>query len=117
MNPTSLIDRLRQLDAQRPSVPGEHWLTLGAGLLLLLSGGRGSVLGRTASIAVGGALVYRAIGGRYGLQRLLRPEADVPGRRVVKLEDTVIASAADPGPFRFPTSDAETDEPAVTSPS
>jgi hypothetical protein len=117
MNTTSLIERLRQLDAQRPSVPGEHWLALGAGLLLLLSGGRGSLLGRATSVAVGGALVYRAMGGRDGLQRLLRPEADVPGRRIVKLEDTVIASAADPGPFRFPTSNAEADEPAVTSPS
>jgi hypothetical protein len=95
MDTKTLLDQVRRFEEQRPSLPGEHWLTLGAGLVLLLSGGRGSVLGRTLSLAVGGALVYRAVQGRDGLGELLRRE-DAPGRRAVKVNGTVVASAAEP---------------------
>ncbi len=33
---SSLIDRLRDFDERRKSMPGEHWLTFAAGVNLLL---------------------------------------------------------------------------------
>ena len=68
--------------------PNQHWLTLGAGLLLIIAGGRGSVLGRALSIAAGSALVLRAIA----------REMPVDGRQVVKIGDKVVASTVEPDP-------------------
>jgi hypothetical protein len=66
----TLLGRLKRLDDQRPSFPGEHWMTLGAGVWLLTRHS-GSLIGRLASIAAGAALVYRAATGRDGLGRRL----------------------------------------------
>jgi hypothetical protein len=66
----SWFERLKQLDDERPSAPGEHWITLLAGIWLLTRGG-GSSLGRAARIAAGAALVWRAASGRDGLARLV----------------------------------------------
>jgi hypothetical protein len=60
----SWIDRLRQVDEQRPSFPGEHWLVATAGIWLLR---RKGLLGKAA----GAAMLYRAASGRDGLRRLL----------------------------------------------
>ncbi|NUZ07818.1 hypothetical protein [Piscinibacter koreensis] len=68
---TNWFERLRQLDEQRPSVPGEHWVTLLAGIWLLTRGG-GSGLARAARLAAGAALVWRAASGRDGLAGVLR---------------------------------------------
>ena len=67
----NLLKRLKRFDDQRPSLPGEHWMALGAGLWLL--GHRGdSAWGRLVSVAIGAGLVYRAATGRDGLMgRLL----------------------------------------------
>ena len=58
------IDRLRQADQQRASLPGEHWLVATAGMWFLR---RKGLLGKVA----GAALLYRAASGRDGLRRLL----------------------------------------------
>ena len=83
---SSLFERLMRFDDERPGLPGEHWLALGAGLWLLTRPGE-STLGRLASLAAGAALVYRAASGRDGLARLLlrtnpmRRWLDRPGTR------------------------------------
>lgn len=71
----SLLDQLKRFDDERPSVPGEHWLTFAAGLYLLLRPNRTSV-GKLASVAGGGLLVARALSGRDGLLALLRNQPD-----------------------------------------
>lgn len=58
---------LRQWDEARPGFPGEHWLVLGAGLLVLQQARRSdSVLGSLVAGAIGSALVTRAASGRDG---------------------------------------------------
>jgi uncharacterized membrane protein len=62
-----LLRRLKDFDEQRPSVPGEHWLALGAGALLLLWAARK----RSWATAIAGAgMVARAAAGRDGVRRL-----------------------------------------------
>ena len=59
-------------DDSRPGFPGEHWIVLGAGLLLLAAAGRSrSFLMRTAGVALGTALVGRAASGRDGVIGLI----------------------------------------------
>ena len=73
-----LITALQQLDDVRPSLPGEHWATLGLGLLLLRSSARSdSAFARLAKLAAGGLLVWRAASGRDGLRRLLEKPGTV----------------------------------------
>jgi hypothetical protein len=64
----ALLERLQRLDDARPSIPGEHWMTLGVGLWLLARR-PASPLGRLACAAAGVALIYRAASGRDGLVR------------------------------------------------
>jgi hypothetical protein len=65
--------KVRQADNRRSDVPGEHWVALGAGLLLLWRAARGrSFIGRTLAGTAGSALVGRAASGRGGLERLVR---------------------------------------------
>ena len=67
------LQAFKAFDDQRPSIPGEHWLTLGAGLALLMaSARRPSLLGRAAALTAGGALLFRAASGRDGLAKLAR---------------------------------------------
>lgn len=70
MNTTDISDKLQDLkqwDKQRPGFPGEHWLALGAGLLVMRRAGRSrSFLGRMAGRALGAALMARAASGRDG---------------------------------------------------
>ena len=68
----SFISNLKRFDQQRPSLPGEHWLALAAGLWFLRKSG-GSALSRFSSKAIGAALIYRAASGRDGLRRLWGP--------------------------------------------
>ncbi len=72
----SLLERLREFDDSRPSLPGEHWFAFGVGLYFLLSR-RHSVAGRLASMALGAAFIARAITGRDGAIAVLsRPESE-----------------------------------------
>jgi hypothetical protein len=69
----SLIHKARVADDQRPDAPGEHWIVMGAGLLMLLVAARGrSFIGRTVAGAIGSALLGRAATGRGGLHRAVR---------------------------------------------
>lgn len=66
-------------DKLRPSVPGEHWLTMAAGLAVLLASQRSaSPVTRAAGSALGGALLYRAASGRDGLVKLLQYLPSLP---------------------------------------
>jgi hypothetical protein len=65
--------KVKQFDQQRPSLPGEHLLTLAAGLgVWMLSRRHPSMLVRTAGLAAGTALAGRAASGRDGLRKWLR---------------------------------------------
>ena len=67
------IKDIKRLDDARPGIPGEHWLTLGAGVAvwLLLRRARSPVL-RTVGSLAGTALLARAASGRDGLAKALR---------------------------------------------
>ena len=77
----SLIERVREWDDRRPSLPGEHWITAAIGIYLLLRRGR-STAGRLVSAGAGALLVMRALTGRDGamaaLERLASEESDGP---------------------------------------
>lgn len=61
------LQDLQQWDKQRTGFPGEHWLALGAGLLVMRQAGRShSFLGRLLGRTLGGALMARAATGRDG---------------------------------------------------
>ena len=87
----SLIDRLLEFDAQRESVPGEHWLTFGLGVYLLLRHRR-SVAGRVAAVAAGALLVVRALTGRDGAIAVLERRAQLD-------DDAGFAEIAAPWPY------------------
>ena len=62
MNLSDKLQDLKKWDNRRPSFPGEHWLALGAGMLVMRSAGKSrSFLGRMAGRALGAALM--ALGG------------------------------------------------------
>ena len=77
MNP-SWFEQLKRYDDRRSSLPGEHWVALGAGLWLLSRHGSATV-GRFLAMALGVALIYRAASGRDGLVRLIPGFARTPG--------------------------------------
>ena len=64
--------RLKRFDERRASIPGEHWAAFGAGAALLACARRTrSPLLRTAALAAGGAMIWRAASGRDSpVQRL-----------------------------------------------
>lgn len=62
----SAWERLRRWDAERGSLPGEHWAVLAAGAWLFTRRPR-SALMRLACLAGGAALMWRAAQGRDGL--------------------------------------------------
>jgi hypothetical protein len=73
MDPRDFIRKARVADDRRSDLPGEHWVVLGAGLLLLLAAGRGrSFVGRTVAGTLGSALLGRAASGRGGLERVVK---------------------------------------------
>jgi uncharacterized membrane protein len=77
----SLLASLRKADHERIGFPGEHLLTFGAGTALLRSAARRrSLPGKLLSLALGGALIWRAASGREGLRKLL-PTGSVRTRR------------------------------------
>lgn len=71
MQVPDVFRQIKAYDDQRPSIPGEHWLALGAGALLLLWGARRHSLGATLA---GLGMVVRAASGRDGLRSVLGRE-------------------------------------------
>jgi hypothetical protein len=61
-----LLTLLQDFDRSRPAVPGEHWIKLGLGLVMLRGG--------LVSKAIGAALIYRAFQGKNGLAQMLKGE-------------------------------------------
>lgn len=71
MDTEKWLATLKEFDANRSDLPGEHLVVLGAGLLLLLASGRSQSLIRKALIgAAAGALIGRAASGTGGVSRL-----------------------------------------------
>ena len=66
------FQEIKDYDDNRPGFAGEHWLTLGAGMALLLGSRRSdSFWVRTAGSVVGSALIVRAASGNEGLSKLV----------------------------------------------
>ena len=65
-----LLTLLKDFDRQRPAVPGEHFIKLGLGVLMLRGG--------LVSKMIGGALIYRAFTGKDGLAQMLRGDRAAP---------------------------------------
>lgn len=73
IKPVSTLRRMKDFDAAREGVPGEHWITLGAALATwLLTRSHPSSLVRTTGMLAGAALVGRAASGRDGLTKVVR---------------------------------------------
>ncbi|AEG91499.1 hypothetical protein [Ramlibacter tataouinensis] len=76
MNDTSQespLAKLKRYDDMRPGIPGEHWLTLAAGLgVWWVSRSHRSPVVRTLGMVAATALVGRAASGRDGLAKVLR---------------------------------------------
>lgn len=69
----SLIQTVKEADANRPDLPGEHLIVLGVGLLLMMATGRSrSLIGKALIGAAAGAFIGRAASGRGGVARLAR---------------------------------------------
>lgn len=67
----SLIQSIRKKDAERADFPGEHWIVLAVGTLLLFGARRSrSTLGRSVMAGLGTALIGRAASGRGGIARI-----------------------------------------------
>lgn len=71
MERKSWLAELKEADARRPDLPGEHLIVLAAGVLLLMATGRSrSLLGRALIGAAAGAFIGRAASGTGGVTRL-----------------------------------------------
>ena len=69
----NLLDSIKRLDAERPNLPGEHWLALAAGVGLWLATRRHpSPAVRVLASLAGTLLVARAATGREVPQLLQR---------------------------------------------
>ncbi|WP_342720392.1 hypothetical protein [Acidovorax sp. FHTAMBA] len=80
MNLPQKIQDIKQWDDARPGFVGEHWLVLGAGVLLMRRAGRSrGLVGRLLGRAVGGALIARAASGRDGVASKLARVASAAG--------------------------------------
>src|SRR5690606_22986461 len=67
-SPSSVIQRLKEMDEQRPSFPGEHWIVFAAGAFLMAKAARQrSFIAQALMLAAGSALIGRAASGRDGL--------------------------------------------------
>ena len=71
-NPISeRLNQLKEADARRPDLPGEHLVVLGIGLLLLLASGRSrSFLARALIGTAAGAFLGRAASGTGGVAKI-----------------------------------------------
>ena len=71
--PSTPLREIRAVDANRPSVPGEHWMTFAAGVALWIATRKNPSLAvRLIAGVAGGLLVARAASGRDVPQALQR---------------------------------------------
>jgi len=67
----SWLAQLKEADARRTDLPGEHLIVLATGVLLLMATGRSrSLIGRALIAAAAGAFIGRAASGTGGVARL-----------------------------------------------
>ncbi|OUM02033.1 hypothetical protein [Variovorax sp. JS1663] len=65
------IAALKEADARRADLPGEHLIVLATGVLLLMATGRSrSLIGRALIAAAAGAFIGRAASGTGGVARI-----------------------------------------------
>lgn len=73
---------LKEADARRPDLPGEHLIVLATGVLLLMATGRSrSLIGRALVAAAAGAFIGRAASGTGGVARLAQMLEELRGTR------------------------------------
>ena len=73
MKQPNSFQQLKNYDNARPGIPGEHWLTFGAGLAVWwLSRRHPSVGVRTVGMLASTVLVGRATSGRDGIAKVFR---------------------------------------------
>lgn len=61
----SLLQRAKRFDQERPSLPGEHWIALAAGVALFMATRRHpSLLVKALAGVTGSLLVARALSGQ-----------------------------------------------------
>ena len=76
MEPKSWIATLKEADANRPDMPGEHLIVLGVGLLLMMATGVSrTLIGKALIGAAAGAFIGRAASGTGGVA-LLKTKID-----------------------------------------
>ena len=69
-HPSSLLGTIKEADARRRNLPGEHLLVFGAGLwLMTMAGRKSSPLRKMLLGALGTALVCRAASGTGGIAK------------------------------------------------
>ena len=67
----SWLAAIKEADANRADIPGEHLIVLGIGLLLMVASGRTpSLIGKALIGAAAGAFIGRAASGTGGLARV-----------------------------------------------
>ena len=72
-HPGSLIKTIKEADAKRRNLPGEHLLVFGAGLwLMTMAGRKASPLRKMLFGALGTALVGRAASGTGGIAKIAK---------------------------------------------
>ena len=72
-HPVSLFKTIKEADARRRNLPGEHLLVFGAGLLLMTVAGRkASPLQKMLFGALGTALMGRAASGTGGIAKIAK---------------------------------------------
>ncbi len=85
--PAHPIAKLKRLDQSRDNIPGEHWLTLAAGIALWVATRKHpSAAVRLLTGIVGGFLVARAASGTQipaGVKRLIPYAGWEPGSRAL----------------------------------
>ncbi len=68
----TLLQKIKRYDDAREGIPGEHWITLGAGVgAWMLTRRHPSFMVRTLGVLAGTALAGRAASGRDGLRKVL----------------------------------------------
>ena len=71
MDIRACLAAIKEADARRPDLPGEHLIVLATGVLLLMATGRSrSLIGRALMAAAAGAFIGRAASGTGGVARL-----------------------------------------------
>lgn len=85
VRPKSWWQTLKEADARRAPIPGEHLAVAGLGLVMLVAATRSrSATGRLLKAAIGGALIGRAASGTGGVTRLAETALELADKYIPK---------------------------------